>query len=371
VHEDVTGVPVVTNLAAFHQVLGPLEARTGTLATIEGAPGTRPRFEVKPDHVRIPVAEWRSFGRLVSATPAMREVFAILERAAAGDATVLLEGETGTGKDAAAESIHEHSARRARPLRVIDCGALPAALIESELFGHERGAFTGAATARAGAFEAAEGGTVFLDEIGELPLELQPKLLRVLERRQVKRLGATEHLGVDVRVIAATNRDLREEVKARRFRPDLYWRLAVVTVRLPPLRDRGGDLPVLVDNLIAAYPPAVRAALRSPELLAELARHTWPGNVRELRNHLDRCATLGPELAPPLSGSTPAPRGQAPALDAARPLREAREDWTRHAERGYLEDLLRRHPDNLAAAARAAGVDRAYLYRLLWKHKLR
>ena len=331
---------------------------------------TRLRFEVEPDHVRIPVSERRSFGRLVGATPAMRAVFAILERAAAGDATVLLEGETGTGKDAAAESIHEQSARRAKPLRVIDCGALPAQLIESELFGHERGAFTGAAAARAGAFEAADGGTVFLDEIGELPIELQPKLLRVLERREVKRLGATEHRAVDVRVIAATNRDLREEINARRFRPDLYWRLAVVTVVLPPLRDRREDLPLLVDNLIAAYPPAVRATLRSPELVAELARHAWPGNVRELRNHLDRCAALGPELAPPLAGPA-MPGGHAPSVGAARPLREAREDWTRHAERGYLEDLLRRHPDNLAAAARAAGVDRAYLYRLLWKHNLR
>jgi len=225
---------------------------------------TRLRFEVEPDHVRIPVSERRSFGRLVGATPAMRAVFAILERAAAGDATVLLEGETGTGKDAAAESIHEQSARRAKPLRVIDCGALPAQLIESELFGHERGAFTGAAAARAGAFEAADGGTVFLDEIGELPIELQPKLLRVLERREVKRLGATEHRAVDVRVIAATNRDLREEINARRFRPDLYWRLAVVTVVLPPLRDRSEDLPLLVDNLVAAYPRcAPRCARRS------------------------------------------------------------------------------------------------------------
>jgi DNA-binding NtrC family response regulator len=326
----------------------------------------RIRFETTPDHVRLPLSAHGRFGSMVGRSTAMRAAFALLERAAASDATVLLTGETGTGKEAAAESLHLAGARRDGPFIVVDCGAIPPALLEAELFGHDKGAFTGAVSDRVGAFEAASGGTIFLDEIGELATDLQPKLLRALERREVKRLGTTAYAAVDVRVIAATHRDLRAEINARTFRADLYYRLAVVELVLPALRDRLDDLPLIVEHLLAGAGPARRAELTSPAFLAHLAQHRWAGNVRELRNYLERCLALGVDLA-----ALPEP-GEPPAtIDASSPLRAAREAATRQFERAYLEDLLRRHGDNLAAAARAAAVDRAHLYRLLWKHGLK
>jgi len=323
----------------------------------------RVRFEAGGERVKIPLSPEARFGVMVGRSQAMRAAFARLERAASSDATVLLSGETGTGKEAAAESVHAASARARGPLIVVDCGSIPPNLLESELFGHEKGAFTGATSERIGAFEAADGGTVFLDEIGELALDLQPKLLRALERHEIKRVGATHYRSVDVRVIAATHRDLRAEVNARRFRSDLYYRLAVVEIRLPALRDRIDDLPLLVEHLLTNVPEARRAELSAPDFLAHLAAQPWEGNVRELRNYLDRCLALGLELATPVEALS--------AIDACIPLKLAREQNTRAFERAYLEDLLRRHGDQLSAAARAAGVDRAHLYRLLWKHGLK
>jgi two-component system, NtrC family, response regulator GlrR len=304
------------------------------------------------------------FGAMVGRSPVMRAVFARLARAAASDATVLLTGETGTGKELAAEAVHAASKRAAGPFAIVDCAAVARDLIESELFGHERGAFTGAHAARPGAFESAHGGTVFLDEIGELELDLQPKLLRALERREVKRVGSDRWQPIDVRIVAATNRDLRAEVNAGRFRSDLYYRLAVIEVRLPSLRERRDDLPLIVDALLdrmgmAACPEA--RLLRSPEGQAELARHPWPGNVRELRNYVERCVAMAER--PPLVDA----REPAPADD----LRTARKQWTAEREKAFLEDLLVRHDGNVSAAARAAGYDRKHLYRLLWRHGLR
>jgi two-component system, NtrC family, response regulator GlrR len=330
------------------------------------------RFQPGADHVRIPLSPEPRFGRMVGASTPMRAAFAMLARAAATDATVLLTGETGTGKEAATESLHAASARRDGPLIVIDCGAIPPNLLEAELFGHEKGAFTGAASERAGAFEAASGGTIFLDEIGELGTELQPKLLRALEGREVKRLGSNRYRPIDVRVVAATHRDLRAEVNAKTFRADLYYRLAVVEIHMPPLRERLDDLPLIVAHLLANAPPDRRAELTAPAFLAHLAAHRWPGNLRELRNYLDRCIALGVELAAlPASNGAAQPAPDAIPLDASQPLRAARDEATRRFERAYLEDLLRRHGDNLAAAARSAEVDRAYIYRLLWKHGLK
>jgi transcriptional regulator with PAS, ATPase and Fis domain len=311
---------------------------------------------------------------MVGRSTAMRAAFALLERAAASGATVLLEGETGTGKEAAAESIHRESSRRDQPFIVVDCGALPAALLEAELFGHERGAFTGAVEARAGAFESANGGTVFLDEIGELALELQPKLLRVLERREVKRLGTARHTRVDVRVIAATNRRLHAEVNDQRFRSDLYYRLAVVEIRLPPLRERSDDLPMLVEHLLDGLDAGPEAArLREPAFIAELARHAWPGNVRELRNFVERCLTMGEPLVPqgaPVA-ATPGEPSAYPGVDLALPLKEARQQHLRQFEERYVRRLMEQHAGNITAAARAAGVDRITLYRLLWRFGMR
>jgi transcriptional regulator with GAF, ATPase, and Fis domain len=331
----------------------------------------RSRIEVSfaPDHVDVPLSTEAHFGLMVGASKAMRAVFAMLERAAKSDATVLLQGETGSGKDAAAESIHVASTRSEGPLVVVDSGAIPAGLMESELFGHEKGAFTGADRARMGAFEAANGGTLFLDEIGELPLDLQPKLLRALDRRQIQRVGTSGRIDVDVRVIAATNRNLREEVNAGRFRADLYYRLAVVEILLPPLRERREDVPLLAKHILGSLFQELPEHVTSDEFTNELSNHPWPGNVRELRNHLERCVAMG-EAMPLPTGEAPV-SGDAPPIDFDQPLPAVRQTWTRFVERKYLQEMLRRHDNNVSAAARAAGVDRTSFYRLLTRCGLR
>jgi two-component system response regulator GlrR len=315
------------------------------------------------------------FGRMVGRSPAMQAVFDVIGKASMSEATILLEGETGTGKEISAEAIHRGSPRRDKPFLVVDCGAMPPNLLESELFGHERGAFTGAVSARQGVFEAANGGTVFLDEIGELAIDLQPKLLRVLERREVRRVGTNNHLPVNVRLIAATNRSLRQQVAEQKFRSDLYYRLAVVEVKLPPLRERLPDLPLLVEHVVrnlGIVDEETLSAVRGPQFLAALGHHTWPGNIRELRNYLERCLALR-DFAPPRGATATAamPAGPEGAVNIGQPLREAREAWVSSFERRYLEELLRLHDNRVSAAARAAGVDRIYFYRLLWKHGLR
>jgi transcriptional regulator with PAS, ATPase and Fis domain len=335
-------------------------------------------FEPRSERAKLPISAADRFGRMVGRSAVMRRVFKLLEQAASNDATVLLEGETGTGKEVAAESIHGASGRKKGPFAVVDCGAIPAELLESELFGHERGAFTGALGPREGIFETADGGTVFLDEIGELPLDLQPKLLRVLDRREIKRVGGNKYFGVDVRVVAATNRSLRREVNEKRFRADLYYRLAVIQVQLPALRERTEDLETLVAAILESlspHYPGQAEGLVSPEFLAELARHAWPGNVRELRNYVERCLALRTRLSVSQETSgAPSSRGGGSIRDLAdprRPLKTAREHWTSILERHYLEEILRRQGDNVAAAARAAEIDRMHFYRLLWRHGLR
>jgi two-component system, NtrC family, response regulator GlrR len=327
-------------------------------------------FPQPPDGTSV---ERERFGRMVGQSPAMKSVFDTLSRAAVSDATVLLEGETGTGKELSAEALHRGSRRRDKPFLVVDCGAIPPQLLESELFGHERGAFTGAVSSRQGVFEAAQGGTVFLDEIGELTLDLQPKLLRVLERREVRRIGTNPHVPVNVRIVAATNRSLHELVAAGKFRSDLFYRLAVVQIRLPPLRERHGDLPVLVEQIIANMESIDRdilVMLRSSDFLEKLGRHNWPGNIRELRNYLERCTALR-DFSPPQSRSDGQLASPENAAEIGRPLREAREGWVNTFEKRYLEELLRVNDNRVSVAARVAGVDRIYFYRLLWKHGLR
>ena len=330
---------------------------------------TQLRFSLGAEPVRIPLSQRERFGLMVGRSPAIRAAFSLLERAASTDATVLLEGESGTGKEIAAESIHRESARRDAPFVVVDCGAIPPNLLESELFGHERGAFTGAHAEREGALEAADGGTVFLDELGELGLELQPKLLRALDRREIKPVGSTRHRKIDVRVIAATNRNLRAEVNAGRFRADLYYRVAVLQVRLPPLRERIDDLPLLVEHLLSALDAAdsgAAAIVRTREFLAELARQPWPGNVRELRNYVERSLALQSHAS-----ALPPPDAAALPIDLTRSLKAGRDLVVRAFEHAYLRDVLAAAGNNVRAAARVAGVDRIYFYRLLWKHGLR
>ncbi len=278
------------------------------------------------------------FENLLGNSVAMREVFGILERVAPTDLTVLISGETGTGKELASKAVHTRSRRREGPFVVFDCGAAPENLIESELFGHNRGAFTGAIEARPGVFEAAHGGTIFLDEIGELPLELQPKLLRVLEQREVRRVGANKTKPIDVRIVAATNRNLREEVDRGRFREDLYYRLAVVEMAMPPLRERTEDLSMLARHLLerAAHNTHVKAIAQP--VLDVFAEYHWPGNVRELSNVIERALpfsdgatirlsalpdALKPAGTPPPSGPSAATPDPASSADTTLPFKDA------------------------------------------------
>jgi two-component system nitrogen regulation response regulator GlnG len=308
------------------------------------------------------------FGALVGESLLMRQAFGLLERAAAGDADVLLLGETGTGKDLAAEGLHAAGPRAARPFVVCDLGAVAPTLIESELFGHVRGAFTGAVGERVGAFEQAHGGTIFLDEVGDLPLELQPRLLRALERRQVKRLGGNRYETVDVRVVAATHKDLAHEVQAGRFRQDLYHRLAMITVALPPLRERLEDLPLLVATILERLGPARRPIRLTSETELLLRTHDWPGNVRELRNVIERAVKLGTEPAVP--ARAPDRDADAPRNAADLPFKEAKDRLIGAFERDYLADLMGKCAHNVSLAAREAGIARVYLHRLLQKHGL-
>ncbi len=325
-------------------------------------------FELMPGTDSVPVTSHNRFGQLVGNSVAQRSVFGVLEKAARSDATVLIQGETGTGKTRAAMALHQASARASKPFLVVDCGALPAALLEAELFGHEKGAFTGAVQRRVGVFEEAHGGTVLLDEVGELPLELQPKLLRLLEDRQVRRIGQNKWFPVDVRIVAATHRDLREAVNANRFRADLFFRLAVVRVTMPALREHAEDIPAIAEELLRALgaTPRTHKTLFSPAFFDKLREGSWAGNARELRNYLERCVVLDGE-PPPDTEVTVAPVGQSPS-GALGALSEARERAVRAFERAYLVALLERHRGRVAEAATEAEVDRAYLYRLIRKH---
>src|SRR3954470_14375295 len=236
-------------------------------------------------------SEADTFGQLIGRDVKMRRMFALLQDIAPNDATVLIEGETGTGKELIAEEIHNHSKREKGPFVVFDCGAVPRELIESALFGHVKGSFTGAVADRKGAFAEAHGGTIFLDEIGELPIDMQPSLLRALDKRAVRKVGANQYEKVDVRVVAATNRDLREEVSKKAFREDLFYRLAVIRVHLPALRERGRDIDVLTEHFMRQFSPERGLNLPPPEL-QRLRSYAWPGNVRELRNVIERACVL-------------------------------------------------------------------------------
>jgi transcriptional regulator with GAF, ATPase, and Fis domain len=337
-------------------------------------------LRVEPRHALVLPSESKEFGETIGHSIAMRTIFGVLERIAPTDAAVLLEGETGTGKDVIARSIHQTSQRKDKPFVVVDCGAVSYSLIESELFGHERGAFTGAVAARQGAFELAGRGTVFLDEVGELPIDVQPKLLRVLESGEFRRVGGNRTLRAEARVVAATKRDLKAEVERGKFREDLYFRLAVVPIAVPPLRTRREDVPPLVDRFLDLAkkrdPAAARISL-SPATLSALTAHDWPGNVRELRNVLDRAiyiATAGGEndvklVDLPVTASAGA--GSPGNFDPEKSYREVRETFEAEFERRYVSWLLGRHGDNISAAARAAKMDRKHLYDLARRHGLR
>jgi transcriptional regulator with GAF, ATPase, and Fis domain len=340
----------------------------------------------EPNRAQILPSEATSFGEALGSSLPMRQIFGVLERIAPTDASVLLEGETGTGKDVLARSIHQGSPRKEHPFVVVDCGAISYNLIESELFGHERGAFTGAVAARQGAFEIAGHGTVFLDEVGELPLDVQPKLLRVLESGEYRRVGANKALRATARIVAATKRNLKEEVERGKFREDLYFRLSVVPVTVPPLRMRREDIPALVEQFLGLArkrDPSASAVSLTKATVSALSAHDWPGNVRELRNVLDRAiyiAAAGGEreirlvdlpVSPASAAQPSSAHGGYPAFESDKSYREIRADFESEFERRYVAWLLDRHDGNISAAAREAKMDRKHLYDLARKRGLR
>ncbi len=365
---------------------------------------TQMRFQPLSESIEVELASGASFGGMVGESVKMRELFARLEKIAPSDATVLITGETGVGKELVAEAMHEMSPRKDGKFVVLDCGSIPQNLIESELFGHERGAFTGATSAHAGVFERAHNGVVFLDEIGELPLEMQPKLLRVLERKEVRRIGGSKTINVDIRVVAATNRDLGVEVNRGRFREDLYYRLAVARVHVPPLRDRREDIPSLIKHFLEILPGATADALSS-ETIGLMQRHDWPGNVRELRNVIERAVLLSESplsktalrgvggkgsgtseatsksqlltsefVASPNSVSQDQAANSSEAdagnrmevvVDTAIPFKRLKQELISEFERRYITQLLDEHDHNISSAARAAGIDRMSIHKML------
>ena len=363
-------------LGAYDYLEKPFDPDAAALTVARAAERRRLRDETAS--LRRELEGIHSFHNLVGKSDRMRDVYRLLEQAAGLDITVLLGGETGTGKELAARAIHYHSTRKERRFVPVNCGALPPDLVESELFGHARGAFTGAATAKAGLFEEAEGGTIFLDEIGELPLATQVKLNRVLQEREIRRVGDNAAIKVDVRVVAATHRDLKTEVQAGRFREDLFYRLNVFPIRLPPLRERAEDVPLLAAHFLEKHARAMRREIGEfdPEALRLLASYPWPGNVRELENAVERAVAIssGPsilsrdlpaELAAPASSPSPGP-----AL-AAMPYREVVEQAQERVSREYLVALLTEFHGNVTRAAARAGLERESLHRLLKKHGLR
>lgn len=332
----------------------------------------------------VPLSPHEHFGKCVGRSVSMRRLFHLAETYAPTDATIMITGETGTGKEVLAEEIHLHSLRAEHPFVVIDCAAISKDQIESELFGHVKGAYAGADTDRQGAFEIADGGTVFLDEIGELSPDLQPKLLRVLEKREIRRLGSNDVRKIDVRIICATNHNLPKEVNDGTFREDLYYRISGVQMELPPLRRRRDDIPLLVKQFITDIhgESAISELANFDQTMEVLKRHEWPGNVRELRN-LVELAFYGERRPVDLTAFLSigafrrnSPLAQPPttatvSFDAARPFKEAKNELIEEFERSYLNELLDRNRQNISRSAKDAGIERAYLQRLMSKYGLR
>jgi DNA-binding NtrC family response regulator len=327
------------------------------------------RIQPLDETVEIPLADDTRFGPLHGKSAAMRRVFDVLSRVAPTDTTALITGESGTGKELAARAIHEASPRAGGPFVVVDCSAIPASLIESALYGHEKGSFTGAVARRVGAFQAASGGTLFLDELGELPLDLQSRLLGAIERREVQPIGSTDPRKVDVRIVAATNRDLRREVNRGSFREDLYFRLAVITIEMPPLRERPEDVALYIDQFLAEVADEHPGVSLDADTVQRLTAQPWRGNVRELRNVLERAVALGDVQLP---GDTEAELPQVGgAVDVKVPFKVGKASLIEAYERAYVERLMAAHDNNITRAARAAEIDRVYLLRILDKFGLR
>jgi DNA-binding NtrC family response regulator len=327
----------------------------------------------------MPISERTQYDDLLGTSMCMRKLFTLLERLEGTDASVLIQGETGTGKELVAQALHAQGLRQEKPFIIVDCGNVPNELLESELFGHRKGSFTGALEDRVGAFEAADGGTLFLDEIGELPLDLQPKLLRALESGQIKPVGEAQHKKVDVRILAATHRDLYKMVAEESFREDLFYRLAVIRVSCPPLRERRDDILPLARYLAKSITHGAAEGL-SPEAENALLKHDWPGNIRELRNVVQRVLALGSEGllnmfgagGPPAVGVDPQALQTAnmPTIDSSEKYSSARRGYLDKFERAYMVKLLDKAGGNVSEAARQAGIDRKHIRAKIEKHEL-
>jgi len=351
----------------MHQAF-PLVSSSGEVESVLVLFKASPKPAKKTSGERVVVKQESKLGELVGASAPMREVLDMIRLVADSSATVLIQGESGTGKELVAKTIHQTSYRRDKPFVVVDCGSLPETLLESELFGHVKGSFTGAHATKRGLFEEADGGTIFLDEIADTTATFQAKLLRVLQEGEIKRVGGNQPIKIDVRVISATNQDLVELVKAKTFRQDLYYRLAVLPLSLPPLRNRQEDIPLLVQHFVAASCKRHRQPVRqvSPEVMQALSQASWPGNVRELQHYLERAivTTTGPEVSCKdivAMGSEPAEHD----------LRTVARGATRQAERARILQALQQTGSNRAKAAKLLKISRASLYNKLRSYGMR
>lgn len=347
---------------------------------------TKIEYQAYDEKVEMEPSSQTQFGNMVGKNKKMRQIFGVLERISPTLATVIIEGETGTGKELVAQAIHEHSERKDKPFIIFDCSAVAPNLIESELFGHMKGSFTGAIKDRKGAFESANGGTIFLDEIGELGIDLQPKLLRALEQREIKRVGSTQSINLDVRVVCATNRNLKEEVNQGRFREDLYYRLSVVKIQLPPLKERTDDIPLITEAILSKArfnkkaDGSFFASRVEDDALKMLQKYRWPGNIRELTNVLERAVSFSTNgmidaknlefIFSELNSNEDATMRTASIIDSSVPFKEAKQQIVENFEKDYLEELLERNGGNVSKASREAKIDRKHLRNLLIKYEI-
>jgi DNA-binding NtrC family response regulator len=329
------------------------------LELVVGKAYERRQLKKENEQLRLLLRRNESAEQMIGESAAMREIFRLIERAGPSDKAILIQGESGTGKELVARALHRHSLRADKPMVVINCAALPETLLESELFGHEKGSFTGAISAKQGLFEVADGGTLFIDEIGEMPGSLQVKLLRVLEDGSLRRVGSIKERRVNVRLLAATNRNLARQVQSGQFREDLYYRINVMSLELPPLRRRQGDIPLLVRHILGERWSVEERAMRL------LEQYEWPGNVRQLINALERARIMADE---PVLRVSDFPR-EAMNRDPEDPASVVgSQDDLAALERAKVVDVLRREKGNKTRAARALGIDRRKLYRLVEKH---
>lgn len=337
------------------------------------------RYRLRAENARLrsELAEKYSFSNIVGGSQKMRDVFGFITRVAKAEVTAIIQGESGTGKELAARAIHFNGERKGKPFVAIHCGGLSETMLESELFGHVKGAFTDAIKDRKGLLETADGGTVFLDEVGDMPASLQVKLLRFIQEREIRRLGSDTTTSVDVHLVAATNKDLLAEVKAGRFRNDLYYRLAVVPIFMPPLRERPEDVPLLVRHFIRKYSPVTEkeAVTISDAAMQALLTYTWPGNVRELENVIQHAVAflaggreITPEMLPQTLSGMPVQAASSPAYE--RSFREAKAQVLEAFERTYISSLLKKTSGNITRAAELAGMDRKNLQDLIKKYGL-